>query len=268
MGKILCIGWDVGSWNNGPKKNGDAIALYEYAGGKIVQLGFSDVKLFHEIVKDPYKIMPKNAEKDYERIYIAIDSPLGFPSQYLSLVKGDYDFFDKNDSSRIIYERLAHRKAEDELRKDWSFKVGEGASLSRISNIATKAMVHINLWRKNSDFSVAVLPFDREDDKKIIVFECYANLIVKEILDPKKRVDENLGAEIGDFVEQYGGLEKIGISLHQRDANICALWAMMYALQPDLMVKPSSNIDINNEGWIYYPDPKEKFKSLLRQCIA
>lgn len=251
---ILAVGWDVGGWCG----NKQAVAALRWDGGRADWLGkaccFTLADLpddwgLNQLLRRAWKDGPEDALRHYQ-VVLAIDAPLGFPTEFSDLLAGRTPGPFAPDG-REINNRLAYRETDRHVFTTFN-KKPLSASFDKLGNNATVAMVHTRRLRQQNELRVP--PFDEPDDSIATGIEVYPALVKQK----RKRGDTEplpCNASVNELLppgSQPGSDEC--------DACICALMALAYGhagripglprIEP---VPPPLTETIRREGWIYYP---------------
>lgn len=131
-------------------------------------------------------------------LVIGVDAPLGFPSEYSSLVAGAIG--PDRRPNREIDSSLGYRATER-----WVFdtfgKKPLSAPFDRLGNNATLAIATIRRWKRQYGF--AVLPFDDDNGHRVII-EVYPKLLEQKVFNGiRDSVCSNIPAGIQPNTDEY-----------------------------------------------------------------
>lgn len=241
---LLAIGWDVGGWMG--SNHGFSILLWDYETkeykwlGKSVELKIPDNSLFSLA----YIFQKVSGKKDFEidnyQLVIGIDAPLGFPRDFKDFINGSKKTF--NRPEKEIYNKLAYRKTDRHIYE----KLGKkplSAVFDRLGTNATAAVVHVNKWREEYNFSLQPIEDNRNNRDIIEVYPALLKASKYSAADQafKSMIPENV---------------KVGTDAY--DSALCAIMALAYGAGdqfselPNLIGPEVMDEDIKEEGWIYY----------------
>ena len=227
------IGWDVGGWNcDKNSKSRDAIVILDasltivgkpWRGNLRNSINAADTS--EAWIQALLELCATDTTHASPHIYLAIDTPLGFPEEFIGLVTELRGVATLGDSSSNPY---LYRRTERML-----FKRGL-APLSPLKDMigsqATKGM-HVLARFAREIASCGVWT----DGRALTVLEAYPSGCKHSATITKLRGRYNaLGHE------------------DKEDALTCALIAYLYAVRRDLLAAPDSDIPAS-EGWVWLP---------------
>lgn len=263
--KNLYIGWDVGTWICNDKSSCDSIAVMDDA--KIYQTyrgnlseGIIDIWAKQNCnILDLLKTWLDKCQfnqdlKDYKKITIGIDTPLGCPRLFkglFSLVFNDRPRFYRSNS-RAIDNSLIYRFTERKLGYCLARRKAKSpmsAITDSIGNQSTKGMIFLRssgcvnaewgVWEKNTE------------GVEIKIIETYPS--------PLKNSPQFLNWAKGLNIEGNHRPRNIKTEDDSFDAVICALAARAFLNKPELLQfpptieeRPRYSLKYKEEGWIFY----------------
>lgn len=227
------IGWDVGGWNCEKNKDSrDAIVVIDENKQVVgrpwrgnLRGTIAACKTATEWVQGVFALCRADAPQVNSVVTVAIDTPLGFPADFLGLVqRGQWAEPDRDSGNNgYLYrrtERLLHAKGKTPL----------SAIKDMIGSQATKGM-----------HAVAKFAPRRRgcgvwwDGGGFIAIETYPGAC----------------RETSVIKEQLGGLPTLQPQDCQ-DALVCALIARLFSRSPEILQPPTDDV-IQSEGWIWLP---------------
>jgi predicted nuclease with RNAse H fold len=241
---LLAVGWDVGGWMG--SNHGFSILHWDYEKkeyswlGKSVELKIPDQSTFslEYIFK---KVTGENIlEIDDYQLVIGIDAPLSFPRGFKDFINNRKKIFRRPEKE--IYNQLAYRSTDVHIYE----KLGKkplSAVFDRLGTNATAAIVHVNKWMEEYNFSLQPIE-DRKNKRDII--EVYPALLKAS---KYSAADEPFKSMLPDSV-------KAGTDAY--DSALCAIMALAYGAGdqftelPNLVGPDAAEQDLKDEGWIYY----------------
>ncbi len=231
------LGWDVGGWNCEKNPNSrDALCVLRDSGslevvGSITRANLRDtINRFDTLDKMVNSFC--NAEIGAgDRLYLAIDTPLGFSRAFRRLICDDVNADEipiDNAQNPYVYRQT----------EAWLFERGFSPLSAVKDMIGSQATKGIHLLAKTRLRSNVNVPgVWRSSDERITAFEAYPSPCKKSRL-----------------IHSY--LDKLQLSkdLHpdQRDAAVCAIVAYLYAKCYHQLVPPPAGVD-PREGWVWIP---------------
>ena len=265
---VLGIGWDVGGWMG--KKQGVAAVrlgadgLHWVGRPTAFQLSRRDRLTPEDLLRRAGvdQVLPD------ERIVVAIDAPLGFPSSFCRFVSG-WPFGDKEHlpslgrPHREIDNELAYRETDRHIHEQFRIvqddvvtktaKKPLSATFDKLGNNATVAISHVRSWREEHGFVVRPMDAYAEGQNRTVI-ETYPALV-------KERRSEARGERVQAwFRDRMGDIpEGMTEPSDEFDAAICAVLAACYGADSaglPWLVGPEdvgiSDETVRGEGWIYY----------------
>ena len=245
---LLAVGWDVGGWMG--SNHGFSILNWNYEKkeyswlGKSVELKIPDQSTFSldYIFK---KVTGKNDFKinDYQLV-IGIDAPLSFPSEFEDFINNRKKIFKRPEKE--IYNKLAYRRTDVHIYEELG-KKPLSAVFDRLGTNATAAIVHVNKWMDEYNFSLQPIK-DNKSGRDII--EVYPALLKAS---KYSAADEPFKSMLPKSV-------KVGTDAY--DSALCAVMAIAYGAGdqftelPNLIGPEVIDENIKEEGWIYYFPPE------------
>lgn len=244
---LLAIGWDVGGWMG--NNHGFSIIQWNQTENDFKWLGKAvELKIPADSIFSLDYIIEKvtggeNLDLcDYE-IIIGVDAPLRFPKKFKEFINGSAEEFRRPEKE--IYNPLAYRETDVHIYETLG-KKPLSAVFDRLGTNCTAAMVHLNKWMEEYDFSLQPIQ-DKENNRDII--EVYPALLKASKYSV---ADEPFKSMIPDSVEE-------GTDAY--DSALCAIMALAYradnvlAELPKLVGPDVITGAIKEEGWIYYFPP-------------
>jgi len=246
---MLAIGWDVGGWMG--TNHGWAMCEVREDGTLVWPTSPMELRIGAAGRFDLNEMVRRLSGTDDltiegQRVVVAVDAPLGFPSQFRRLLSGENVDFRAPD--REIDSELAYRETDRDVHERLG-KKPLSAAFDKLGNNATVAMVHTRRWHEDDEFSVPPLTEVRNPDRVII--EVY----------PALAKDRRTGEAKGILSSCIPSDLERGTDAY--DAAICALHAAKFGgghALPEFsqLVGPERVTDvIAEEGWIYYFSPDE-----------
>lgn len=245
-GAAWFIGWDVGAWHCDKGNSRDALVILNHQGkllGKpwrgnlrsCIAQSESFNQWLHVVSGLCGLQLPSQAAPEQHSVTLAIDTPLGFSHDFVSLLSGTATTkpFSKFSENPYLYR-------ETELLL---FQHGFGplsAVQDRIGSQATKGLhflrkfgftpTPIGIWQLNQS---------SQNHCQLSAFESYPTVL-------------KTSAMVAQYIEQLR-IQTNFDSWHQdiQDATYCAVAALLQDRQPQLMAGPEH--DVTAEGWIYVP---------------
>jgi len=245
---LLAVGWDVGGWMG--SNHGFSILHWNYEASEYKWLGESvELKIPDNSIFSLANIIEKiTGRKDLNlsdyQLVVGIDAPLAFPREFKNFINNRKKIFKRPDKE--IYNKLAYRKTDVHIYE----KLGKkplSAVFDRLGTNATAAVVHVNQWMEEYDFSLQPIQ-DNKNNRDII--EVYPALLKAS---KYSAADEPFKSMIPESV-------KAGTDAY--DSALCAIMALAYGAGdectqlPNLIGPEVIDEDIKEEGWIYYFPPK------------
>lgn len=227
------IGWDVGGWNcDKNNKSRDAIVILDdslsivgqpWRGNLRGEINAADTA--EAWVQALFALCAAESAGLRARIYMGIDTPLGFSSEFVELITELNGVSKLGDSSSNPY---LFRKTERMLFERGLTPLS--AVKDMIGSQATKGMHVLARFARNIE-SCGVWT----DESSLTVLEAYPSACRNS-------------ATMSDLRAGYGPLDHED----KEDALTCALIAYLYAAQRELLAGPDSEIPAS-EGWIWIP---------------
>jgi len=237
--KILGIGWDVGGWMG--KKNAFAFSSFD-----------TEEKTFSFLSEPYHQTVPKSGFfdlktiveendinfKDYDKIVIGIDAPLGSPRKYKEMINGIISEILKPEKE--IFSSFAYRECERHIYQTFK-KKPLSAPFDKIGNNLTLALYQAHFWNKEYGFNIH--PQNQGTDDKRMMIEVYPALAKMEATYKHIKI----------FIEHF----KDSVNDDEWDALICSLIATIHGAEKSFInhiktVLPPNDKIIKEEGWIYY----------------
>ncbi|SDN78610.1 DUF429 domain-containing protein [Alkalicoccus daliensis] len=244
---VIGIGWDAGGWMG--SNHGAAVCRWELSANEITWLGtptelsLPENSLFslEEFIQQAAPGLHINEIEEDTLVVIGVDAPLGYPSAFHRLLKGERLPMGKPEKE--IYNPLAYRYTDREMYEVFG-KKPLSAVYDRIGNNATGAMIHTKLWQEEHGFKTYPFEGAEPEDNRVII-EVYPAL-VKE-----KRFEE-----VHEYLRKFFPKE-VTPGTDAYDACICAVYAIAFGtdgkLLPKLQEPPADQKELAaEEGWIYY----------------
>jgi predicted nuclease with RNAse H fold len=259
----LHIGWDVGGWEG----SHDGLAALRWAGDGHLKLCAEPrcVRLSDELgnefgVED--LLAACGVAQPRNRVVIGIDAPLGWPAEFVRLVKGSSQQTDPYLPKRRgeIGNRLAYRHTDRVVHCRFR-KKPLSAAFDKLGNNATKAITLCHLLRRNS--GAVIVPQEEDAGQPVVICEAYPALW--------KEGGARDGALLASAAEALARVHMPALGTDEADAVLCALTAACYDNQtrglgrelPALWFpgdeptgvdgEPDEAGIVRQEGWIYYP---------------
>jgi len=241
---IVCAGWDVGGWMG--RKHGAAAVAWNRTTGEIQWMGRPGVfglvgrLALHEFVGQAAGGGDLALLGAGTRLVVAIDAPLGYPTDFQRLVAGDAVPLSRPD--REIDNRFAYRETERHVRSTLGRKA-LSAPFDKLGNNATVAISHARRWSEENGLRIA--PFQEVSGGDSVIIEVYPAL--------EKSREGRACQAIADLIP-----EGVELGTDAYDAAICAVLALAYAADgmveglPRLCGPQTDDPVIEEEGWIYY----------------
>ena len=230
---VYFIGWDVGGWNcDKNSKSRDAIVILD---GSLRLVGNPWRGNLRESINEAESASEWGErlfglcdggifEKDAE-VILAIDTPLGFPQEFLSLANGLKGVSVVNDSAtnRYLYRRTERYLFELGLKPLSPIKDMIGSHATKGMHVLGKfapKLASCGVWNNQKGF---------------VAIESYPTACRNAPLVRKLR-------------------EGFGPTNHSdaEDALVCALMAYLFATNPDTLEQPDGDVP-QEEGWIWIP---------------
>ena len=245
---LLAVGWDVGGWMG--SNHGFSILHWDYEEkeyswlGKSVELKIPDQSTFSlDYIFN--KVTAENGFKinDYDLV-IGVDAPLSFPRGFKDFINEKQKIFKRPEKE--IYNPLAYRKTDVHIYETLG-KKPLSAVFDRLGTNATAAIVHVNKWVEEYNFSLQPIN-DKKNNRDII--EVYPALLKAS----------KYSAADEPFKSMIPASVKAGTDAY--DSALCAIMALAYGAGEDLaelpeLVGPDEiESEIKEEGWIYYFPPE------------
>lgn len=227
------LGWDVGGWNcDRNSKSRDAIVILDASLAIVGQPwrgnlrnSINAAETSEAWIQALFELCAAEMPQEASHFYLAIDTPLGFSEDFISLItelKGVATLGD-SFSNPYLYRRTERMLFEHGL-----------APLSPVKDMigsqATKGM-HVLARFAPEIASCGVWT----DGRALTVLEAYPSGCQRS-------------ATINKLRDRYDALNHED----KEDALICALVAYLYVMQRDLLAAPDSDISVS-EGWIWLP---------------
>lgn len=245
-GAAWFIGWDVGAWHCDNGDSRDALVILNHQGKLLgkpwrgnLRSCIAQSENFDEwlhVVADLCGLqMPNQVGREPHAVTLAIDTPLGFSSDFVALLLGTATTkpFSKFSENPYLYR-------ETELLL---FQQGFGplsAVQDRIGSQATKGLHFLRkfgftptpkgIWQLNQT---------SQNHCQHSAFESYPTVLKTSAL-------------VAQYIEQLRTQTNFD-SWHQdiQDATYCAIAALLQTQHPELMAAPDK--DVSTESWIYVP---------------
>ena len=176
---------------------------------------------------------------DYQLV-IGIDAPLSFPSEFEDFINNRKKIFKRPEKE--IYNKLAYRRTDVHIYEELG-KKPLSAVFDRLGTNATAAIVHVNKWMDEYNFSLQPIK-DNKSGRDII--EVYPALLKAS---KYSAADEPFKSMLPKSV-------KVGTDAY--DSALCAIMALTFGARdqftelPNLVGPDAADEDLNDEGWIYY----------------
>jgi len=266
--KTYYIGWDVGAWHcDRNRRSRDSICVLEHEVGKpqmkfvgVWRNNFSKrllgVRDSQSFVADALILLDSRfSHLDTEsNIVLAIDAPLGFPTEFNALIQGKPT--PKFHAKNAIDNPYVYRETERFLRLQDSTLHPLSPIQDQIGSQATKALHliyrlglrrHEATWVSTEADSVA---------PKFRAIETYPSVAIK--MRPNLLRDANLFDETNTCNTLMLEPDKADYANRdKRDALICALVASMWGRTGELMGPRRGDVNqelVEQEGWIWVPE--------------
>jgi len=244
------IGWDVGGWHCDNNASRDALVVLEVIGSHADRIGFYRGNLRQELVlprgvdliRRFFNLCEIEPPEKFD-LTIAIDTPLGWPDSFVSMISGgaqvQIPFIDADNP----YTR---RRTEIEIIRK-GFRAADGQTLRPLSPvrdmIGSQATKGIHFLR--SVGLVAISPgifHATTSNVSVTAFEGYPALA--------KATKNSAFAHI---MQECGRTDD-----HKdvQDALACAVVAHLYADMRDQIEDVPEKEALLSEGWIFYPRPQ------------
>ena len=227
------IGWDVGGWNcdKNPRSR-DAIVILntdmDIVGtpwrGNLRQ-AINKAGSTEKWISTLFSLCSSTLTEQASEVTLAIDTPLGFSTQFVGLVTGlkHVQTLEQSNTNQYLY-RQTERYLFEQGHKPLS------PIKDMIGSQATKGM-HVL-----AKFAPTAVPCGVwTDGKMLTAIEAYPSVCKKSATIAKLRRD------FSDLKHE-----------DEKDAYTCALIAYLFAEKPELLVAPESLISAC-EGWIWIP---------------
>ncbi|MFN2340876.1 MAG: hypothetical protein ABR547_06365 [Halanaerobium sp.] len=244
---LLAVGWDVGGWMG--SNHGFSILNWNYKDkeyswlGESVELKIPDQSTFSlDYIFNKVTAENKLKIEDYELV-IGIDAPLAFPRDFKRFINNQKKIFKRPEKE--IYNRLAYRKTDRHIYETFG-KKPLSAVFDRLGTNTTAAVVHVNKWVEEYNFSLQPIN-DKKNNRDII--EVYPALLKAS----------KYSAADEPFKSMIPASVKAGTDAY--DSALCAIMALAYGVDdfaelPNLVGPKIIDEEIKEEGWIYYFPPK------------
>lgn len=241
------IGWDVGAWNCEKNANSrDALVVLNQQGelvGRPWRGNLRDTIAAAASYTDLLCTVAKLCQFDdntkaaftTQNVVMAIDTPLGFSSGLLQLLQGEAvaTAFTASCDNPYLY-----RHTEREL-----FAHGFSPLSAVKDMIGSQATKGLHFLRKfgftPNQSGVWQLNQSSQNQCQYHALESYPTVLKTCI-------------SVQQYIQQLSSQTDL-ISWHQdiQDAAYCAIAALLYQQQPNIMATPTE--DVSTEGWIYVP---------------
>lgn len=227
------IGWDVGGWNC--DKNGlsrDAIVILD---GSINIVGkpwrgnlrecITTATTTTDWLKELFVKCRAEFPADTATVTMAIDTPLGFSNEFVSLItrRNSAEAHAISGQNRYLFRQTERHLFEQGLTPLSAIKDMIGSQATKGMHVLAKFAPIIEtcgVWTDGNGFrAIETYPT-----------ACRNALLVKKLLDGSPSLDH------GD----------------KEDARICALMAYLFATNSESLESPLENVPVN-EGWIWTP---------------
>lgn len=242
------IGWDVGAWycDNGDSR--DALVLLNDQGNLVGRPWRGNLRSYiaHsedftdwlQIVLGLCGLEPSTLSQamlEEQSVTIAIDTPLGFSNDFVALLTGE-----ATSKSLNKYCENTYLFRETELMLFQHGFRPLSAVQDKIGSQATKGLHFLRKFGFTSSQSgVWQLNQSNQNQCQNHALESYPTVLKTSAL-------------VAQYIEQLSSQTDFN-SWHQdiQDAAYCAIAAMLYQQQPNIMATPTA--DVTAEGWIYVP---------------
>lgn len=273
--KNLYIGWDVGAWKCSDGKDDSCDSLVMLDDNGIIghyRKNFSSILQYLKDQKSKDDLTNifvskclelcginncKDKLKEYQKYYLAIDTPLGWSKDFTTLLSGDlpenwnYNNQLKNNSNTLLFRYTEREK----------LKVGMSVIVDSIGSQSVKGLMLLRiLGAKDSDWGVW-------KSHNLTIIETYpkACLVRKSFVDwmaglklNQIEIAQNFRVLISSKPNKYKTIKVIAEDSF--DAVVCACVSKAFALKDPKLVIPNLKEDpkeYKSEGWIFYPETKE-----------
>lgn len=248
----LCVGWDVGGWHcDRNKASRDALVVTAGVEGEAFLVGrpwrgnlraLLMAQSGEALVAEMLKLCAVEAGGAAE-IFVAIDTPLGWPSAMMRLIQGGPATFVSPADGENPYTRRATEL--DLIRRGFS---PLSAVRDMLGSQSTKG-IHFLRAADLEEASPGIWRQTYDGGRTVTAIETYPGVALKT---------RRLGAMQAKLLGQAGGtLARQDSPSYDdiRDAFACSLVARLFAESPD-EIEPIPTSVPEGEGWIVLPRPK------------
>ncbi|MBZ0264279.1 hypothetical protein K8I28_06385 [bacterium] len=239
------IGWDVGGWNcdKNPRSR-DAVVILDdkltFVGkswrGNLrdsINKAESTVKFLEKLFSlcDPDKATVSGS------VYLAIDTPLGFPKEFINLITSleTVKSLDESGNNPYLFRKTERYLFQMDMKPLSAVKDMIGSQATKGLHVLGKYAPHVRscgVWTNTG---------------KLTALETYPSAAKKSPI-------------IKEILKRFEPLNQDGDKF---DALICAIIAYLYAAEPEALAAPGKDIPIE-EGWIWVPkDAFEQDKTII-----
>jgi hypothetical protein len=231
--RLFFVGWDVGGWNcdkNGSSR--DAIVILKDSLNIVGQPWRGNLReciTTATTTTDWVKALFAKCQSEFPAepatVTIAIDTPLGFSNEFVSLItrQGGADPSQKSGQNRYLFRQTERHLFEQGLTPLSAIKDMIGSQATKGMHVLAKFAPQIEscgVWTDGRGFrAIETYPT-----------ACRNEPLVKELLKGSHPLDH----------------------ADKEDARICAFIAYLFATNPESLESPAETVPVN-EGWIWTP---------------
>ena len=263
---MVCIGWDVGGMHG--EKNALCM-LKEENNWQCDISSFKKPKNAAAPEQKAEEIVETICKASKGTTLLAIDAPLSFPLAFREAIGSrSFDHPLPNMSEEgLIDNPLAFRDCERFVFCVTGKRPLSG-SFDQLTNLTLLVQRVLYLLKVECGKQLNVMPNDGTEIKEgINVLETYPALLnPNETVERKK---DGIQVTSNNFLQFALKLLKEDVNKHQRDANLCALFAAYAASHPEVLQIPKEfRGDLKREGWIYWPENPDLEKRSIDNSVS